>query len=226
MKLLQATIRPGKVIEVLADGEIKASAPGLFSYGDSPDKLPPIRPWQIGSNCNSFSQPKKYDEVWVMNFADNPLQLYWFRKDRLSTINNIDTGEANVEILCNRDIDGEWATIYFSDGSGWVISKGTTVMQIRSNGSILLQKGDVNNRAIDINDQGISIGSVGTSAHPAGYGDVITDAFNDLAKLLRNLQIKSAANPYTTEIANSLSKDIPNFEKHIPKIMSSHVTLD
>ena len=116
MKLHKAIIRPGNVMEVLENGVIKASAPGLFSFSDDPAKLPPIMPWQIGSNCNSFSKPKLYENIWIMNFLDNPRQLYWFRKDRVSDNSNINITEENVEILCNRDVNGEWATIYFSDG--------------------------------------------------------------------------------------------------------------
>ena len=47
MKLFKGTIRPGKVMEVLENGVIKASSPGLFSFTDDPEKLPPIMPWQI-----------------------------------------------------------------------------------------------------------------------------------------------------------------------------------
>ena len=46
MKLEKGIIRPGIVLEVLDNGIIKASAPGLFSYSDDPEKMPPIFPWQ------------------------------------------------------------------------------------------------------------------------------------------------------------------------------------
>ena len=132
MKLSKGTIRPGTVLEVLEDGCIKATAPGLFSVADDPSMMPPIMPWFIGHNSNAFSKPKQYDDVWILNFADNPRQLYWFRKDTLFDNNelvipdseNKVVDEENVEIICNKDIGGDWATIYFSDGSGWVIGQG------------------------------------------------------------------------------------------------------
>ena len=40
-------------------------------------------PWFIGNNSNTFSKLKQYDDVWIMNFSDNPRQLYWFRKDNV-----------------------------------------------------------------------------------------------------------------------------------------------
>ena len=89
MKLLKGTIRPGQVLEVFENGDIKASAPGLFSFSDDPAKMPPIMAWQIGSNCNSFSKPLVNDDVWIMNFEDNPRQLYWFRKDKITNNFNI-----------------------------------------------------------------------------------------------------------------------------------------
>ena len=97
MKLFKATIRPGTVREVLENGAVKATAPGLFSFEDDINNMPPIMPWQIGSNCNSFSKPKVYDDIWIMNFADNPRQLYWFRKDRIENNKNIPITEENVE---------------------------------------------------------------------------------------------------------------------------------
>lgn len=225
MKLLKAVIRPGNVISVSDNGNIKASAPGLFSFVDDPSKLPPIMPWQIGSNSNAFTKPKAGDNVWIMNFLDNPLQLYWFRKDNASSCDNIDFSEKNVEVLCNKDMSGEWATIYLSDGSGWVISKGESVMQIRPDGSIQLNTG-FKHRVIDINTQGISLGSEGKSAHPAAYGDEVVNALNALAKLLRKVAFTSLQNPYTAIVGSTFLSAIPEFESYIEKIPSTHVTLD
>ena len=225
MKLLKGTIRPGIVNTVFDNGNIKAAAPGLFSSADDPSKLPPIMPWQIGSSSNSYTKPKEGDHVWIMNFSDNPLQLYWFRKDRPCDCENIDFTETNVEVLCNKDINGEWATIYLSDGSGWVISKGESIMQIRADGTILLNTG-MNNRVIDINEQGISLGSEGKSSHPAAYGDVIVDIFNNLITLLKQIQFVTAPNPYTLTISSTISSLLPMIESKISQIVSSNVTLD
>ena len=79
MKLSSGVLRPGIVIDVLEEGNITASAPGLFSKEDS-DKLPPIYPF-TGLHANQFSSVNTGDEVWILNFSDNPMQLYWFRKD-------------------------------------------------------------------------------------------------------------------------------------------------
>ena len=56
MKLINGIIRPGEILEVLENGKIKASAPGLFSEEDL-ENLPPIMPfWElIGSHANTFS---------------------------------------------------------------------------------------------------------------------------------------------------------------------------
>lgn len=225
MKLIKAIIRPGKVKEILDNGEIKASAPGLFSHIDNTSKLPPIYPWQIGSNCNSFSKPKMDEEVWIINFADNPRQLYWFRKDKISNNKNIDITGENVEILCNKNIEDEWATIYLSDGSGWIISKGESIMQIRKDGTIQLNIGKPN-RTIDINEQCISLGSEGKSNHPAVYGDVLVDTLRLLVNILKQLQTTALPNPYTTAIGAVLQTTLPLLESKIPEIVSSNVTLD
>jgi hypothetical protein len=233
MKLNKGTIRPGTVLQVLENGMIKASAPGLFSFTDDPEKMPPIMPWFIGSNSNSFSKLKQYDEVWILNFTDNPRQLYWFRKD-----NNIDNNELlipetenrvvdeeNVEIICNRDAKGEWATIYFSDGSGWVIGKGDSIIQIREDGTILLSTG-LPNRCIDINGKNISIGSKDESEHPAAYGDEVANVLFELCKLLQQVAIAAIPNPYTSAIGTKLLTGLPNVTGKIPNVSSTHVTID
>lgn len=225
MQLINATIRPGTVLEILDDGNIKASAPGLFSFVDDPSTMPPIMPWFIGNNSNAFSKLNKYDEVWIMNFSDNPQQLYWFRKDRISNNANIPMGEENVEVLCNREVAGEWATIYFSDGSGWIIGKGDSIIQIREDGSILLTN-DMPNRCIDINAKNISIGSKGESSHPAAYGDSTEAALMSLCVLLNSIAMKALANPYTAAIGAELFEKLPGVINLIPNISSQHVTID
>jgi hypothetical protein len=233
MKLFKGTIRPGTVLEILEDGLIKASAPGLFSFADDPVMMPPIMPWFVGNVSNSFSKLKKYDEVWILNFSDNPRQLYWFRKDNLKDNNELlipgtdsrVVDEENVDIVCNRDADGEWATIYFSDGSGWVIGKGDSIMQIRPDGTILLDTG-MPNRCIDINGKSISIGSPGESAHSAAYGDATEAAMLSLCMLLNKVAMSAIANPYTAAIGTTLLKSLPSVIDQIPDISSTHVTID
>lgn len=225
MQLNKAIIRPGTVMQVLENGNIKATAPGLFAYVDELDKLPPIMPWCIGNNCNSFSQPLVYDEVWIMNFSDNPQQLYWFRKDNIADNENIPLGETNVEVLCNREVDGDWCTIYFSDGSGWVIGKGESIIQIAADGSILLSNGTPK-RCININSKNISIGSPGESQHPAALGDGVSDVVMDICKLLSAVGTKAMTNPYTAAIGTTLFSKLPAIINKIPNISSQNVTLD
>lgn len=242
MKLNNGTIRPGTVMEVLENGIIKASAPGLFNFSDDPNLMPPIMPWFIGGHSGTFSSPKQYDEVWIMNFDDNPRQLYWFRKDRVEdNINLIDPEELpktlvdkdtpaplteqNVEILCNREVKGDWCTIYFADGSGWVLSKGGSIIQIRPDGSIQLNTG-MSKRCLDISPTGISLGSEGKSSHPACYGDVTMEILNGFLALLKQIEMVATPNPYTSPIGTVLTTNIPILEEKIPKMVSSHVTLE
>lgn len=233
MKLSKGTIRPGMVLEVLEDGIIKAAAPGLFSPVDDPNMLPPIMPWFIGNNSNTFSKLKPHDNVWIMNFADNPRQLYWFRKDNMTVNNSItlpgtETSimqEENVEIVCNRDVCGELCSIYFSDGSGWVLSKGESIIQIRPNGSILLSI-DQPNRCIDINGRGISLGSEGKSSHPACFGDETENLLFALCNMLNGIAIKALANPHTAVIGTELLAKLPGITSKISNISSQNVTLE
>lgn len=224
MKLINATIRPGVIVQVLENGNIKASVPGLFSSQDDPELLPAITPFFIGSYSNAYTQPTELDEVWIINFVDNPQQLYWFRKDNYIENNKEILQEENVEIICNRESGVGWATIYFSDGSGWVIKKDDSKFQIRSDGSLVMQM-NWPNRTIDINSDGISLGLEGKSNHKAAYGDQLELFCEELLGLLKKVALSASMNPYTAKIGMDLNAGVPTLQNMIGKLTSSHVTL-
>lgn len=224
MKLMNGTLRPGIVKKVLENGEVKAVVPGLFSNKDI-DNSPPIYPF-FGNHANTYSQPKEGDEVWVLNLSDNSRQLYWFRKDDYKTNNKELLVEENIEIICNREFAGGlWATIYFSDGSGWVINRDSARIQIRPNGSILLDSG-FPGMVVDINPKSISLGATGKAEHPAAFGDKTTEAFERLQSLLEAVQKAAESNPYTKAIGVAISSQINQFKEVIPEVSSQTVTLN
>lgn len=223
MKLKNGIIRPGVVVEVLENNIIRVGAPGLFDRNDG-EKLPKVYPWPCGINKNAYSQIKELDNVWVVNFSDNPAQLYWFRKDDVADNAEI-IKEENVEILCNKESGVGWATIYFSDGSGWIIRNIDSVIQIKPDGSILLDTG-IPHRAIDINAKTISLGTPGGSAHPAVYGDVLMDVLMKIQVAIELIKQSANMSPYTKPISIALNK-LPNqIDELIPKVVSTNVTLD
>lgn len=224
MKLINAIIRPGIVVEVLEYGNIKASVPGLFSSQEDKELLPIITPFFIGSHANSYTQPTELDEVWVINFVDNPQQLYWFRKDNYIENNKEILQEENVEVLCNRESGASWATIYFSDGSGWIIKKDDSKFQIRPDGSLVLQM-NWPNRTIDINSENISLGAEGKSEHPAVYGDQLVSFCTELVCLLKKLALTASINPYTAQLSVDLNNGSNKLTNMINKLTSPHVTL-
>ena len=224
MKFANAILRPGIVEQVLVDGQIKASAPGLFSAQDL-DKLPPIYPF-FGGHANTYSEPVIGDEVWILNVLDNNRQLYWFRKDSFDDANGGLMQGGNVEVLCNREFGGGlWATIYFSDGSGWVIKRDDSKIQIDPDGNIILDTG-IPYRCIDVNISGISLGSRGESSHPAAYGDKIEDALLYIYTALEAIQLAADTNPYTKGISMALQAQLPKIEQTIPQVSSPNVTLE
>ena len=236
MKLINGELRPGTILEVLStDGVIKASVPGLFSAQDV-DLLPPIYPFCMGGS-NTYSTPTKGDEVWVLFFTDNLQQLFWFRKDNFGKNNGSLAGktfsgnkdgiqaEKNVEVLSNRESGTGIATIYFSDGSGWIIQNQKVVIQLDNKGRILL----TNNRphgTIEINRDGISLGTKGGSAHPACHGDSVADLFEKIIACLSNLAQVAKGNPYTSALGTVLETEIKKFENDPDYINSDVVTLD
>lgn len=225
MKLVNGILRPGEILEVLENGKIKASAPGLFTEVDK-DLNPPIMPfWElIGSHANSYSTPIVGDEVWILNLTDNPLQLYWFRKDDHVTNNKEifdETGAANVEILCNRESGIGYASLFFSDGTGWMLRNDDSRLQIFPDGHIELGM-NWPHRTVTIDSEAIKLGD---GAHPACYGDEVADILLKICGLLQNASLAAKTSPYTMALAPifNVAKTI---QEDIPGIKSPHVKID
>lgn len=233
MKLINGILRPGEILEVLENGKIKASAPGLFSEEDL-ENLPPIMPfWElIGSHANTFSTPIKGDECWILNLTDNPLQLYWFRKDPHIEHNQDifeEGGTENVEIICNRESGVGYATLYFSDGSGWILRNDESCLQIFPDGHIELGM-SWPHRAIKIDSKAIHLGvkfgdEEAQGTHPACFGDLTADILNDLCSMIHAAGQLAKMSPYTAAIGNILVK-AKDIQQQIPGISSTHVKLD
>jgi hypothetical protein len=228
MKLINGELRPGTILEVLSpEGVIKASVPGLFSAEDV-EVLPPIHPFCMGGS-NTYSTPNKGDEVWVMFFSDNKQQLFWFRKDNYSLNNGKLAGDIqqkqNVEVLSNRESGTGTATIYFSDGTGWIIRNQKVVIQLDNDGNITLTNGQPHG-TIEISDDGISLGTKGGSAHPACHGDKVAELFDKMIACLSCLAETAKGNPYTSPLGIALEEEIVKFENDPDYINSDVVTLD
>lgn len=226
MRLLNGTLRPARVIEVLDNACVKVEAPGMFSSEDQ-DLLPPVMPF-FGNHSNTWSEPEIGDEVWLLSMSDNPLDLHWFRKDENTTENEeiLDAdGSTNVEILCNRPSGMGYASIYFTDGSGWMIKNDDSIVNIRPNGSIVLNTG-IPYRCVDICDSSISLGTEGGSAHPACYGDAVQTVLEYIQTALDTIKQAADCNMYTKPIGLALNTLPTIIAEKIPEIISPNVTLD
>ena len=225
MKLVNAIIRPAKVIEVLDKiGNIKVSSPGMFCEEDK-DYLPPIYPFFIGNRCK-FSMVDIDDEVWLLSFLDNPLQLYYFRKDSLKEeFEDIITDDTkDLEVLASRNSGEGKARIYFQEKDGWIIQNQDSIIQILNDQILLKTPND--HRTIDINSNGISIGSEGKSAEPAVLGNKLEQTLNSLNNLLDALNNACQISPYTMHLKPIFESLLPAFSESIPNIKSNNVTLD
>lgn len=221
---MHGTLRPGRVIEVLDSGKIKAEAPGLFSTEDQ-DNLPPIYPF-FNYHANSFSSVNVGDEVWVLDLSDNPLQLHWLRKDSIDENDSDYFSGKNVEIICNRESGMGWATLYFEDGAGWIMSNINSKIQIRKDGTILLDPG-IPHRVVDCCDGSISLGSEGGSSYHGVYSEKLESILKRICKSLDNVREMAGKSAYTVNIETALNMDAPmDIFDTVPEIRSSVVTLD
>lgn len=226
MKLMAGTLRPGTVLKVEDGGVIKASAPGLFSAEDDVELLPPIYPSFIG-NSNQYSQPEEYDEVWILQFSDNPLELHWIKKDA-QDVNNEELGlgeETDVEILCNRKSGMGIAAVYFSNGTGWVMTKDNSKIQINHDGDIILSTG-LPHGTLAVTGSGISLGTEGKSKYSAVLGEPLVDCLNEFLSALAKIGKTASANPYTAPIGALLLSLPAQLAQSVNSVLSSNVTLD
>ena len=232
MKLIHATIRPGKVLEIIEDGAgaIKVSAPGLFTDADGTEVLPPVYPWPFGQHANTYSCPKVGDEIWIISFADNPLQLHWVRKDNFAeTLTDLPlTDETqNLEVVVNREFeDSKWAILYFSNDDGWMMRRGEDgLINIRNDGSILL-KTNFDKRIIDICKDSISLGAEGQAGDSAmlftkwkEWADALTD------QLKNTLANAASSNPYTASLAPAFQAMAAALEPKKAPIESKNISI-
>lgn len=229
MNFAACVMRPGQVLVSYSNGTIKASAPALFSEKDI-DKLPPIYPF-IQTHSNSFSQPNIGDEVWVINVANNPRQLYWMRKDDLEFNEDImgdiiESGDSqNREIIVDRELDGgiNRALLYYSDNTGWKMFNRDSGITIQDSNIKIGDETDGN--YINISPTTISLGSLEAS-HPVAFGDNIQDILMDIYNILKNIEEVAAKSPYTTGIGAAITSKIDSIGNKIDVCLSDKIMID
>lgn len=224
MDLNKCIIRPAKVVKVLENNILKVSAPGLFSQTEDPEKLPPVYPF-IETTKNSYSEINENDEVWLLSVKDNPSELFWIRKPDYEFGMMEKPASGNLEVLMRRESGASWAELFFSDGTGWIIRNDSSYISINKEGHITLSVLG-NHKTIEINDDGISLGSKGESAEPAVLGDKLTDVLEYISIMLDVLGASAMVNPYTFPLGSVIVAMKPILDDKISKICSSYVTLD
>lgn len=224
MELSKCILRPAQVVKVMDNNVLKVIAPGLFSKTDDPDLLPPVYPF-VELTKNSFSEIKVGDEVWLLNVVDNKTELFWLRKPDYEFGMEGRAAGGNLEIIARRESGSSWAEIYFSDGTGWIIRNDMSYISINNEGHITLSVLG-NHKTIEINDEGISLGSKGQSAEPAVLGDKMSDVLDYILTMGEMLSDVALANPYTYPLGTALKSTLPVLKAKAEKICSSYVTLD
>jgi hypothetical protein len=116
-----------------------------------------------------------------------------------------------------------WATLYFSDGSGWVLRNDDSKLQIFPDGHIEMGM-NWPNRTINIDSKAIHIGN-SEKEHPAAYGDEVADILTDLCGILEMAGMLAKINPYTSHLSTAFNK-ASSVKDKISSVMSTHVKID
>lgn len=218
MKLAHGTLRPATVIEVLDDGQIKVDAPGLFDAQDK-DGCPPVYPF-YGQHANSFSSVAVNDEVWVMSFADNPLQLHWIRKDDFGAVNGDLMEGETVDIFMNRKTGKGNAILMYSDEVGWVMRLNGATIGITQSGDIVLDPGELGGHLIMPN------ANISTGARPVALGDTMKDICMSISSYMKSTAKVLKANTMTMAASDPLEALASEIDKKLTEIESTTLKVD
>jgi len=230
MRLRFGELRPGKVLRVEDSyGTIKGSCLGIFSEEDDPDLLPPMFPNPLGQTSRtSFCQPHEGDLIWVMSFSDNPWALYYTFQNSAPHHNSevLDEDYEDIEILLRRkNTEDEDVIIQYNSTDGYIVKNGKAVYQADQDGNLHMER-DGEHRTVEVNEDGISLGSSGKSDQPAVLGDKCEDTFKSIYKCLMQISSACKGNPYTSNIPPAIDNVLPEIRANIEQIKSQHVTLD
>lgn len=230
MKLQECDIRPGFVLQVVDNyGTIKASVTGVFSEESNPDLLPPV--YQFGQlHRGAFSKPKENDPIWVIVNRSNPQELVYIRQNDLhgQLADILDNGYEDVEVLMRTESGTGYAQILFNTDDGLILQNDSSSITIKPDGTINLTTGDPH-KTLEINSDGISLGSEGTSAEPAVLGDKTEDALNKLWDCINAVVMAlNSADPYAAPAMGMVQGQgvLPKAKTAIAQIKSKYVTLD
>lgn len=230
MRLKYGELRPGKVLRVEdAYGTIKGSCLGIFAETENPDNLPPMFPNPLGqTSSTSFCQPHEGDLIWVMSFSDNPWALYYTFQNAAGHHNKeiLDKNYKDAEILLRRKNEsGGDAMMEYNSEDGSVVKNGKAIYQADQKGNLHMER-EGDHRTVEINEDGISLGSSGKSDQPAVMGDKCEDTFKSIYKCLALIAEVCKENPYTAAIAPAIENVLPEIQSNIEQIKSEYVTLD
>lgn len=229
MRLDRCEIRPGFVLRVEDNyGTVKASVTGVFSEDADPDTLPPVIPFGTMSR-GTFSHPKENDPIWVILNRDNPQELLYVRQTDLPNqlSDTLDKSYEDVEVLMRTESGTGYAQILFDTEEGLMVQNDTSFVNIDKDGNIVIKK-DGPHRTIEINSDGISIGSEGSSAEPACLGNKTEDALNKLWNCINMITVALSSDPYASPGISAVKSSgvLDTAKSAITKIKSKNVTLD
>jgi hypothetical protein len=130
-------------------------------------------------------------------------------------------GATNVEILCNRESGVGYASLFFSDGTGWMLRNDDSRLQIFPDGHIELGM-NWPHRTITIDPNSIRLGD---GAHPAAYGDEVANILMKICGLLQNAAKAAKTTPYTMALA-PIFDCAKTIQEDIPGVKSAHIQID
>ncbi len=197
---------------------------------DGSDAQYPLYTWLSSPACGSFSALNVGDTV--LCFVDKKnTELRWYTRHMVikdgSSLSHLLEGDlTDIDVLVCRDGKNTTFQLYASDGTGWILSTGGTVLNINTDGSVSLST-QWSHRGVSVSDSSISLGPAsGDAAEPAVLGDKMTDYVDKIDTLLEDIQKAASASPYTKQIETTIQAEIGDIKDAAARICSDNVRID
>lgn len=211
MNLSDYELLPGVVISVKDEeclGRIKVALPNAESTSNTQlNALPWCYPLFMTGTYQGFTKLVDNCKVWVLRNKLDKLEMwYWPMVDLNPNTQNIVAPYDNPDVLISRDMGGQNAYIYYTDGQGIVLSIGQTKININEKGEIILTTGKgslkVSGESVFLNTD-----SNNGSDRVAKFGP-IDNVVNKIYECLLNIQNSAAGSCLTSHISSSLAPTV------------------
>lgn len=212
-------------------GRLKVTALGSYNANKSPaSHLPWCYPFTMTGNA-SYSSYEKGSKVWLIRNKKRQdenwfIPMYELHPQAQQFVNENSTNKP--EVISLRNNGGGKSQITYDHNSGYNISAsagaGTSSMNVGTDGTSSVNAG---NSSVKVENEMVTIGSVGGESEPAVLGYKLKDLLYDIVGAIDTFSTELSSNdPYAGIACTNLKNSILTIYNEIETILSNSVTIN